>query len=120
MKTIKKLRTAPLTKENAKRIGQSYRYMYLLSRLMDLEYTNYRDINLKSPVLHQKITRMTQDLEAVTKHHSLVLDTADADDILDSVYYLNNVVKVLCGLEPHQIKEFSEGLANMLKQEEVA
>jgi hypothetical protein len=111
---MSKLRRQPLTKERARKIGMSFRHMYVLSVLMELEYMEHCDVNLKHPTIHQKLSRIKSDLQDVQKHHALVLDGKDVETILEPIHHLNEVIKVLLELEPNQIEAFSQGLSKMI------
>lgn len=93
-----------------RKVGISYRYMFLLSQLLELEYSQFLDSDFKSPVIHNKIRKMREAHGDIVKHLGVVLDGKDVESILEPTHYLNETVKILCSLEPNQIKEFSEGL----------
>lgn len=112
MKT--RLRKAEMTDERAAAVGRSYRQMYILASLMDLEYTNFMDTNFKNPITHQKISQIKANIDHVMVKHQMVLDKTNTDNLIFALDDLNDIVKLMTNLTPEQIKEFSKGFEKML------
>lgn len=111
-----KIRRQPLTQERLKLVGYSYRYMFLLSQLLELEYSQHLDTDFRNPNIHNKISKMSGLIGEVSKHTSLVLGDSDQETILEYVDDLNEIVKTLLNLEPEEIKRFSENLETILNR----
>jgi hypothetical protein len=111
---MNKLRKQQLTPEKMISIGRSYRQMYILAALMDLEYSNFMDINFKSPITHQKISQIKANIDHVMTKHKIVLDKINTDELLFALDDLNDIVKLMSRLTPEQIQEFAKGFEKML------
>jgi hypothetical protein len=111
---MNKLRKQPLTPEKMLSIGRSYRQMYILASLMDLEYSNFMDINFKSPITHQKISQIKANIDHVMINHKIVLEKTNTDELLFALDDLNDIVKLMSRLTPEQIQEFAKGFEKML------
>jgi hypothetical protein len=110
---MNKLRKQQLTPEKMLSIGRSYRQMYILAALMDLEYTNFMDINFKSPITHQKISQIKANIDHVMIKHQMVLDRNNTDNLIFALDDLNDIVKLMTNLTPEQIKEFAKGFVSL-------
>lgn len=110
------LRKQKLTPERAMRIGESYRQMYILAAIMELEYMQFMDTNFKNPVTHQKIGTMKACLDHVIKAHSLAVDKANEENTLCALDDLNDIIKLMTSMPPEQIKEFAESFGKMINK----
>lgn len=110
---MSKLRKQPLTNERMLSIGRSYRQMYILASLMDLEYTNFMDTNFKDPITHQKISQIKSNIDHVLSKHKIAVDTTYSDNMLFALDDLNDIVKLMTNLSPEQIKEFAKEFGKM-------
>lgn len=111
------LRKQPLTDERAMRIGKSYRQMYILASLMELEYANFMDTNFKNPITHQKIGTMKSCLDHVIKVHRLAVDQVNEDNTLVALDDLNDIIKSITSLDPKQIRDFAEGISRLMSNQ---
>ena len=107
------LRKQPLTDERAMRIGKSYRQMYILAAIMELEYANFMDTNFKNSVTHHKINTMKDCIAHVMNAHKLAVDKMNEDNTLVALDDLNDIIKMMTNMDPKQIKEFAEGFSKM-------
>jgi hypothetical protein len=110
------LRKQPLTDERAMRIGKSYRQMYILAAIMELEYTNFMDTNFKNPITHHKIATLKGCLDHVIKAHRLAVDKVNEDNTLFALDDLNDIIKLMTNLAPEQIKDFAAGFSKMVNK----
>jgi hypothetical protein len=111
---MNKLRKQPLSQEKMLSIGRSYRQMYILAALMDLEYTNFMDTNFKNPITHQKISQIKANIDHVMVKHQMALDRTNTDNLIFALDDLNDIVKLMTNLTPEQIKEFAKGFEKLL------
>jgi hypothetical protein len=111
---MNKLRKQQLTPEKMISIGRSYRQMYILASLMDLEYTNFMDTNFKSPITHQKISQIKANIDHVMVKHRMAIDATETDNLIFALDDLNDIVKLMTNLTPDQIKEFAKGFEKLL------
>lgn len=109
-----KLRRQPMTQERLRKVGHSYRYMFLLTQLLELEYAQWCDSDFNNPTIHNKIRKMNEAKRDVVRHFGSFVDNKSIDAILEPTHYLNETVKILCSLEADQIAEFAQGLTKMI------
>lgn len=107
---MSKLRKQQLTPERMISIGRSYRQMYILASLMDIEYTNFMDTDFKQPITHQKISQIKDNIDYVMRKHQMVLEKGNADELIFALDDLNDIIKLLTNLNSEQIKEILQKL----------
>jgi hypothetical protein len=107
---MSKLRKQQLTPERMISIGRSYRQMYILASLMDIEYTNFMDTDFKQPITHQKISQIKDNVDYVMRKHQMVLEKGNADELIFALDDLNDIIKLLTNLNSEQIKEILQKL----------
>jgi len=116
-----KLRKYPLTDERLKQVGESYRIMYALMAMAELEYTKYMDTNFKDPMIHKTISNVKDGIGKILRHHKVAVDTSDETTILGFVDDSLEVVKLMLNkLQPEQIREFAQGFSDMVREGEKA
>ena len=107
-----KLRQQQLTQDKARRIGESYRFMYVVSNVLQLEYMQHRDTHYGRPDIHNKIRLMTQSMDAVSKHLVGFVGDAENEEVLEFTDLLADVFKELVNLNKEELSVF----VNQLKQ----
>lgn len=105
-----------MTQERAIAVGKSYRYMFLLTQLLELEYAQYMDTSFNNPTIHNKIRKMNEAKRDVVRHFGSFVDNKSMDAILEPTHYLNETVKILCSLDPQDIQTFSQSLNKIINK----
>lgn len=88
-----KLRKVPLTDQRARAAGESYRYLYVLAQMMDIEYQEYKDTDFKDGITHKEIGVMNKAIQFILHKHAKVLGGTSDDNVLAIAHELGRTIK---------------------------
>lgn len=107
----------PMTPAREQLIAESYRQMYALASMMELEYAQHMDTNYKSQAVHNHVKTLKRSIEFILKHHKAGVDTSAEVPILDALFDLNDINKMFLRMAPERIQAFAGGMRVELAKE---
>lgn len=118
-----KVRRQPLSEKRCEQVGESYRLMYILMSMAELEYQKYMDTDFQNPMIHATITKIKEGISRVLSHHKVAVDDSQLIPILEFTDDMLTTVKLMANnMEPREISAFAAGVGELIKagKEEVA
>jgi hypothetical protein len=108
----------PMTPVRAKRVGESYRQMFGLASMLDLEYTQHMDVDFKSQAVHNHVKTILKSIQFILRHHKAGVDTSAEEPILDGLHDLNEINKMFLGMSSERIQAFAAGMRREIAKEQ--
>lgn len=88
------MRRRELTEERVVKVAESYRMMYALTSLLEMEHQEYLDTDFKNANLHNHIRRIKESIKVIQTAINRVIDIDKIDElfVMESIYNLRTIV----------------------------